>query len=617
MISILLVDDQKSVRERLRSLLETEPDFKIVGMVDNGYDAIEQVKVLAPDVVLMDMEMPDIDGVLATKIITNNVENVKVLVLSSHDSSEYVAKSIYAGAKGYILKGAPSQEIQEAIRFVYRGYTQIAPGLFEKFIPSPEVAIVEQKSSSKTEIVNALNQKDLELTGINLTSNSQIRSSPLNTSDLMTGSLSQDFMTPSEIIDLEPSSIYSKSKSSIGWYQVLAIIVGAIAITTGIYFLRQQLRQSTPTLTPQQQVSKLQDTPFKSKIEAGKTYKINSTIPGFVKEVYVKTGDDVKTGQTLMVIRNVEAERSQQEKAQQQQIAIKQQQLVSLQQQQASLKQWEQQQVELRFQIQQAQERLNQKKQALEAFDQQSPLKNKLANNNAQLATSQNQNNDIAIRQKAEAIKKTKVVYDKALKTYERLTKVAETGAIPQAQVEQAQADMNIAKADWDNAKIEHQQAIATAKKLKEQQQLQIKNVQDQLKRDALEQQQQRRQLVNQIQQAQREYQEINKRLTDLIQQPPQNVSSAVQTVNTTGGSEPILTKITASNNGKVIELPISSGDQVFTGTKLITVGMGKELKINVEVDNNSINLIEIGKPALVKVSNGSKQQEFTGKIYS
>ena len=72
MIRILLVDDQKSIRERLKSLLETEPDFDIVGMVDNGYDAIEQVKLLLPDVVLMDMEMPDIDGVLATKIISHS-----------------------------------------------------------------------------------------------------------------------------------------------------------------------------------------------------------------------------------------------------------------------------------------------------------------------------------------------------------------------------------------------------------------------------------------------------------------------------------------------------------------------------------------------------------------
>ena len=71
MIRILLVDDQKSIRERLKSLLETEPDFDIVGMVDNGYDAIEQVKLLLPDVVLMDMEMPDIDGVLATQRFEN------------------------------------------------------------------------------------------------------------------------------------------------------------------------------------------------------------------------------------------------------------------------------------------------------------------------------------------------------------------------------------------------------------------------------------------------------------------------------------------------------------------------------------------------------------------
>jgi hemolysin D len=137
MIRILIVDDQKSIRERLKFILEPEPDFEIVGMVDNGYDAIEQVKLLEPDVVLMDMEMPDIDGVLATKIIASSElgKKVRVLVLSSHNSNEYVARSIHAGAKGYLLKGATSEEIQDAVRFVHRGYTQIAPGLFEQFIP--------------------------------------------------------------------------------------------------------------------------------------------------------------------------------------------------------------------------------------------------------------------------------------------------------------------------------------------------------------------------------------------------------------------------------------------------------------------------------------------------
>jgi hemolysin D len=110
MIRILLVDDQKSIREWLKSLLETEPDFEIVGMVDNGYDAIEQVKLLLPDVVLMDMEMPDIDGILATKIIADSSLKTKVLVLTSYDSQDYVTKSIYAGAKGYILKGAPTEK---------------------------------------------------------------------------------------------------------------------------------------------------------------------------------------------------------------------------------------------------------------------------------------------------------------------------------------------------------------------------------------------------------------------------------------------------------------------------------------------------------------------------
>jgi hemolysin D len=164
MIRILIVDDQKSIRERLKFILEPEPDFEIVGMVDNGYDAIEQVKNIQPDVVLMDMEMPDIDGVLATKIIAHSDlgKKVRILVLSSHDTNEYVARSIHAGAKGYLLKGASPEEIQDAVRFVHRGYTQIAPGLFEQFIPELPVKSSEASLSQPRPILILqfwLNQK--------------------------------------------------------------------------------------------------------------------------------------------------------------------------------------------------------------------------------------------------------------------------------------------------------------------------------------------------------------------------------------------------------------------------------------------------------------------------
>jgi DNA-binding NarL/FixJ family response regulator len=134
MIRILLVDDQKMIREALRVLLEPERDFQIVGTAGDGLSALEQVETLNPDVVIMNVEMPGLDGIIATQTITKNFTNTKILILSSYDTDEYVAKLLAVGAKGYLLKNAAPQDIAAAIRSVNKGYTQISPGLLEKLL---------------------------------------------------------------------------------------------------------------------------------------------------------------------------------------------------------------------------------------------------------------------------------------------------------------------------------------------------------------------------------------------------------------------------------------------------------------------------------------------------
>ena len=134
MIKILIVDDQKTVRESLRSWLEPVINFKIVGTASDGYSAIEQVEILKPDVVLIDMEMPVLDGVETTAAICQKFIGVKVIVLSMHDGQEYVSRSLQAGATGYLLKNTPKQELIDAIAFVNRGYSQFAPGLVNKIV---------------------------------------------------------------------------------------------------------------------------------------------------------------------------------------------------------------------------------------------------------------------------------------------------------------------------------------------------------------------------------------------------------------------------------------------------------------------------------------------------
>jgi hemolysin D len=131
-IRILLADDQPFVLEILRSCLSPEADLHILGSAHNGTDTLALVSELQPDIALIDIEMPDMDGVAITRSIVAQFPDTKVLVLSSHDEDAYIRDALAAGARGYLLKGTPAQEIIHAIRYVQKGYLQLSPGLFEK-----------------------------------------------------------------------------------------------------------------------------------------------------------------------------------------------------------------------------------------------------------------------------------------------------------------------------------------------------------------------------------------------------------------------------------------------------------------------------------------------------
>lgn len=147
MIRLLLVDDQELVCQGLRAILNLESDLEVVGVASNGQIAIRQVEALQPDVVLMDITMPIMDGREATRIICQRFPNSKVLVVSTSDEHDYITHSIKAGAKGYLLKNMPVEELAQAVRLVYRGYTQMGPGLMEKMLD----AMVMSQSNADTE----------------------------------------------------------------------------------------------------------------------------------------------------------------------------------------------------------------------------------------------------------------------------------------------------------------------------------------------------------------------------------------------------------------------------------------------------------------------------------
>ena len=145
MIRVLLVDDQKMVRETLKISLATESDIEIVGTASNGLAAIEQVETLQPDIVIMNMEMPGLDGASATKQITSRFVETKVLIHTSYDRDEYITKTLAMGAKGYLLKNMETEDLAGIIRNINKGYTQISPGLLEKLLISTDSGVIISK----------------------------------------------------------------------------------------------------------------------------------------------------------------------------------------------------------------------------------------------------------------------------------------------------------------------------------------------------------------------------------------------------------------------------------------------------------------------------------------
>jgi len=133
-IRVLLVDDQALFREGLRTLLDLQADIEVVGEAKDGREAIEAVARVAPDAVLMDMQMPVLDGVAATRDIRAKHPNTQVIVLTTFDDDEYVFEGLRAGAVGYLLKDVTSDRLAEAIRSAARGESFLEPSVAAKVV---------------------------------------------------------------------------------------------------------------------------------------------------------------------------------------------------------------------------------------------------------------------------------------------------------------------------------------------------------------------------------------------------------------------------------------------------------------------------------------------------
>jgi hemolysin D len=248
-IRILLVDDSNSIRETLRNYLAPQLDFQIVGSVDNAQTAIKQIKTLNPDIVLMDIEMPGINGVEATRMIAQQFSQTKVIVLSSHNEDDYVEQVLNVGAKGYLLKTTPLEELAYSIRFVHKGYLQFSPGL----LPKLDSAVVI------TPLVQSSNQSGSKIF--------QARPSQIQS----------DWSSQTkELIDTLPQ-VWTR-----GLLYFLAIFT-AIALPWAMFSQVDETGTAKGRLEP-----------------SGKTFILDAPVAGTVASINVQMGDVVEAGQSLL-----------------------------------------------------------------------------------------------------------------------------------------------------------------------------------------------------------------------------------------------------------------------------------------------------------------------------
>ncbi|MEL6500691.1 MAG: response regulator [Cyanobacteria bacterium J06623_1] len=278
-IRVLIVDDQKMIREGLKALIKTESDIEIVGVAENGEHAVNQVETLRPEVVLMDMEMPGMNGMDATKLICQKFPDVKVLVLSTFDTQEYVANSLNSGAMGYLLKGTPAKELTDAIRSIHRGYAQIGPGIYRNLsLPQTEEAeklpLMSHLSATKTADVETVKERSYP-PGQLVSTKTDKEVAALAKRDpasLKTRKFEQTVM-------LRPSPRWSR------------LTMGCIMGVTAFALIWSRFAKIEQVIPAQGMIQ-----------PSGKTQEIQVPTNGVVEEVRVEEGDLVEKGQVLMVL---------------------------------------------------------------------------------------------------------------------------------------------------------------------------------------------------------------------------------------------------------------------------------------------------------------------------
>jgi DNA-binding NarL/FixJ family response regulator len=215
MIRILIVDDQSFTRKAIQAILEQEKDFQVIGQAANGIEALKFIKNHSPDIALVDLEMPEMNGFNLTYQISQRFASTKVVILSACEDRDSIDTAVKAGAKGFLLKTTSGTEIADTIRYVQRGYFQLGPGLFEKIlsnlngappVTTEDLSRFQNKAQQSFENLEAEMQRK----------NEQIRRELFHELEVQINKLKQDFRQGLEIFQQRVSDRMSQGLNSLG-----------------------------------------------------------------------------------------------------------------------------------------------------------------------------------------------------------------------------------------------------------------------------------------------------------------------------------------------------------------------------------------------------------------
>lgn len=554
-IRIFLVDDQKTILQMLSHFLESEPDLEVIGSSQDSQTALQQIEKLHPELAIIDIEMPGLDGLAMTRIIQQRFAATKVLILSSYERTAYIQKALEAGAKGYLLKNTPREELVDAIRFIHKGYLQLGPGLYEKLES-------EQLTSESELIPDFVLAQDLSAQPSKINLRHEVcgrLKSKISQSLDNYRFFSIPFLNADRVERMGAKQKFNSGVKWIAWSAALAIVS-----TSGwlVYSLILN-RSSGPVSVRLVAVEKDTVEDLINEIgivELGGQQTLKSPVDGgIVARVLVESGDRVESGQNMVILRDPER-----------QTALAQQQL-EIQKQELTLERSRQKALEASQQLTAAQQEL----QALAAEEAE------IRKQELQLA-----------RNREKVLESTDKL-NAARRELQELKVLLEKGFIPENEFQEQEDQVLTVQSQLQDAKL----AVETTA-------LELQRLQSQG-------QSRQQELSNQILTAQAQLQdarlEVNTNTRELqrMRLEGKKIEQEIQK-----------NLVRATFKGRVLDIKIKVGDVVELGDALLTLGDPSQELVKLQLSPLDAVRVRVNQTARINII-GPQAESFTGRVQS